>query len=77
MESNMTNERKSLIVTGTTGKQGGALISALLVTPSQPFDIYALTRDPQSAGAKALLRNPRFTSSKEISIIQHDCRESL
>lgn len=43
---------------GATGKQGGALISALLVKPSQPFEIYALTRKSTSPGAQKLAKQP-------------------
>ena len=53
----MATARK-LIVTGATGKQGGALISALLARPSQPFDIYAVTRKATSSSAQALAKMP-------------------
>ncbi|TKA79182.1 hypothetical protein B0A55_03477 [Friedmanniomyces simplex] len=53
----MATTRK-IVVTGATGKQGGALIKALLAKPSQPFDIYALTRDKTSRGAQALASKP-------------------
>ena len=53
----MTTARR-LVVTGATGKQGGALISALLSKPSQPFEIYAVTRDPASRTAQALASKP-------------------
>lgn len=49
---------RALIVTGATGKQGGALISALLAQPKQPFQIYAVTRNAQSASAQALATKP-------------------
>ncbi|EMC96959.1 hypothetical protein BAUCODRAFT_138352 [Baudoinia panamericana UAMH 10762] len=49
---------RSLVVTGATGKQGGALIRALLAQPSQPFQIYALTRNKSSKGAQALATKP-------------------
>lgn len=45
---------KKLIVTGATGKQGGALIDALLSCPNPSFEIYALTRNASSAGSKSL-----------------------
>lgn len=53
----MTSARR-LVVAGATGKQGGALISALLAKPSQPFEIYALTRNKASKGAQALASQP-------------------
>ena len=45
---------RRLVVTGATGKQGGALISALLSKPSQPFEIYAVTRSKASGSAQKL-----------------------
>ncbi|KAK5716264.1 hypothetical protein LTR17_016528 [Elasticomyces elasticus] len=61
----MATARK-LIVTGATGKQGGALIKALLSKPSQPFEIYALTRDKSSRSAQALASKPN------VHVIQGD-----
>ncbi|KAK4621871.1 hypothetical protein CLAFUW4_07128 [Fulvia fulva] len=49
---------RRLVVTGATGKQGGALISALLSRPSQPFEIYAITRDKTSGSAQRLANKP-------------------
>jgi uncharacterized protein YbjT (DUF2867 family) len=54
---NMAAPRR-LVVTGATGKQGGALIAALLARPSQPFEIYALTRNKTSRSARALASKP-------------------
>ncbi|TVY17113.1 hypothetical protein LARI1_G007429 [Lachnellula arida] len=50
----------------TRGKQGGSLIKALRER-NAPFDILALTRKPQSAGAKAL-------SSSNITVVQGDSK---
>ncbi|KAK3701815.1 hypothetical protein LTR37_015237 [Vermiconidia calcicola] len=49
---------RRLIVTGATGKQGGAVIAALLSNTSQPFEIYAVTRNKSSGGAQALASKP-------------------
>lgn len=52
---------KTLLITGATGNQGGALLRALLsptTTPSQPFEILALTRDPTTPSAQSLLTLP-------------------
>ena len=49
---------RRLVVTGATGKQGGALIAELLSRPSQTFEIYALTRDKTSRKAQALASKP-------------------
>ncbi|KAK4543112.1 hypothetical protein LTR36_005889 [Oleoguttula mirabilis] len=60
---------RRLVVTGATGKQGGALISALLSKPSQPFEIYALTRNKTSKGAQALARKPN------VHVIEGDFKD--
>jgi uncharacterized protein YbjT (DUF2867 family) len=50
---------KNLLVTGATGKQGGALISALLASnAAAEFAIHAVTRNPSSAAAKSLASKP-------------------
>ena len=64
---------RSLFIAGATGKQGGALIRALLEHPS--FDekthvIYAMTRDPTSASAKRL-----ETRSPTIKLVQGDLND--
>lgn len=57
---------RRLIVTGATGKQGGAVISALLSKASQPFEIYAVTRDTTTRSALALATKP------SVKVIQGD-----
>jgi len=59
-QSQPTIAKKKLLVTGATGKQGGAVIDALL-SSSTPFQILALTRNASSAKAKALASNPNIT----------------
>jgi uncharacterized protein YbjT (DUF2867 family) len=49
----MTSPRR-LLISGATGKQGGALIDALLARPSQPFELYAITRNKRSKASKLL-----------------------
>ena len=44
---------KAILVTGATGKQGGALVNALLASNAD-FQILAVTRDTQSASATKL-----------------------
>ncbi|KIY02047.1 uncharacterized protein Z520_02185 [Fonsecaea multimorphosa CBS 102226] len=53
---------RKILVTGATGKQGGALVKALLANPP-PFDyeILALTRKTTSNAAKALASKPQVT----------------
>lgn len=58
---------KNIIVTGATGKQGGALISALLAAPSAAQHvIYAVTRNPASAAAR------RLASISGVSVVRGD-----
>ncbi|KAF2437201.1 NAD(P)-binding protein [Karstenula rhodostoma CBS 690.94] len=52
---------RRILVSGATGKQGGALIAALTAHPTPPFHIYALTRNPKSRSAQALASNPNIT----------------
>ena len=50
---------QKILVSGATGKQGGAVIKALLADPPAfPFRILALTRNKNSAAAKALASKP-------------------
>lgn len=50
---------QNILVVGATGKQGGAVVKALLGLPQEqaasPFHVLALTRDAQSTRAQALL----------------------
>ncbi|NIK61963.1 NmrA/HSCARG family protein [Kribbella shirazensis] len=45
---------KLIAVVGATGAQGGALVRAILADPSGEFAVRALTRNPDSPGAKEL-----------------------
>src|SRR5947207_13993590 len=67
---------KNILVTGATGKQGGALIRALLSSPKPAIHIYALTRNPSSPSAKTLSSNPNITvvegePSNPLPIFKH------
>lgn len=44
---------KAVLITGATGKQGGAVIEALLQA-NVPYEILALTRDTQSPSSMRL-----------------------
>ena len=55
----------NLLVTGATGHQGGALISALLATQPKQFEIFAVTRNPSSTSAVRL-------ASRGVIIIEGD-----
>ncbi|KAH7165321.1 hypothetical protein EDB81DRAFT_778972 [Dactylonectria macrodidyma] len=53
---------KTLLVTGATGKQGGALIDSILASPqSSAFSIVAVTRDLTSRKAQKLATFPNVT----------------
>lgn len=63
----MTLSPKTLLITGATGKQGGAVISALLEDEkSSAFKIIAVTRNRQSQSAQALASKPN------VSVIEGD-----
>ncbi|KAM3418049.1 hypothetical protein BST61_g6255 [Cercospora zeina] len=55
-----TSNLRELVVTGATGKQGGALIQALLAQPTPTFEIYAITRNKSSPSAQRLLTSPNI-----------------
>lgn len=53
---------RKILVTGATGKQGGAVVEALINTPSLlPLEIVALTRNTESAAAKKLASHAQVT----------------
>ncbi|KAF5016175.1 hypothetical protein F66182_12229, partial [Fusarium sp. NRRL 66182] len=58
----MTTTR-TILVTGATGKQGSALIDALLAenNTNTPIHIIAVTRDTTSRSAQALARRPNLS----------------
>jgi len=55
---------KTILITGATGKQGGATIRALLDQKHTPVKVIAVTRSKDSAGARALAARPN------VSVIQ-------
>lgn len=59
----------TILVIGATGKQGGALIKNL-VQKNAPFQILAVTRNPQSPSAQKLLKE-----SKNIKLVQGDSND--
>jgi uncharacterized protein YbjT (DUF2867 family) len=50
----MNTSRKLIAVVGATGAQGGGLARSILAQRDGEFAVRAITRDPQSAGARAL-----------------------
>ncbi|KAK8065677.1 transcription factor SEF1 [Apiospora hydei] len=58
---------QTILVTGATGKQGGALIDHLLASPrASRFDIVAVTRDIQSSRAQKLSSRGDLTNPDAI-----------
>jgi uncharacterized protein YbjT (DUF2867 family) len=49
-------DKKLIAVVGATGAQGGGLVRAMMNEPGSGFAVRALTRDPTSTKAKALLQ---------------------
>lgn len=63
----------SVLVVGATGKQGGALIKALLASDdTKSLTILALTRDALSARAQALAASSEGTDHQPIQLVQGD-----
>lgn len=60
---------KTLLITGATGKQGGAVIKALLAADAD-FNILAVTRNTSSESAKALEKQ-----SPKVKAIQGDLND--
>jgi NAD(P)-dependent dehydrogenase (short-subunit alcohol dehydrogenase family) len=60
---------KAILVTGATGKQGGAVVKALLEAPNAAdYTILAVTRKPESASATKLVE-------KGVKIVQGDLND--
>lgn len=54
-------ESKIILVVGATGKQGGALVKALLSPTAPAFHVFALTRNASSTAAQRLKSNTNVT----------------
>lgn len=62
----------TVLVTGATGKQGSAVIDALLASSSvKDILIFALTRNPESAPAKAL----QAKAPEKIELVKGDLKD--
>ena len=80
-KANRIKPMPRVLVTGATGQQGGATVNALLAKGG--FEIFALSRTPDSPKAKSLadhaLRNSLGASDKDssnqahITICHHAC----
>ncbi|KAK1527227.1 nucleoside-diphosphate-sugar epimerase family protein [Colletotrichum costaricense] len=58
---------RAILITGATGKQGGAVISALLARQPSDFLLLAVTRNAQSTSAKRLA-----AKSSNIKLVEGD-----
>lgn len=65
----MHNAKKSVLVTGGTGQQGGAVVNALLASMGTDIHICALTRNADSQPARALAR-------RGVELRQGDLRDA-
>ncbi|KAK1457360.1 nucleoside-diphosphate-sugar epimerase family protein [Colletotrichum cuscutae] len=61
------NMSRAILITGATGKQGGAVISALLARQPSDFLLLAVTRNAQSTSAKRLA-----AKSSNIKLVEGD-----
>ena len=57
-------DKKIITVLGATGAQGGGLVRAIMSDKGGPFTARALTRDVNSAKAKALAASGAKVASK-------------
>ncbi|KAF5532681.1 hypothetical protein FPHYL_13733 [Fusarium phyllophilum] len=57
---------RSILVTGATGKQGGAVVQALVKRYSSKFTILAVTRNAQSPSAQ------RLAKTSSVKVVQGD-----
>lgn len=61
---------KPVLITSATGKQGGAVVSALLASPrAAEFLILAVTRDTESNSAK------RLAEKKNVKLVRGDLND--
>lgn len=66
-DTHVSNMSRALLITGATGKQGGAVINALLAQQPSDFLLLAATQNAQSASAKRLA-----AKSNKIKLVQGD-----
>jgi uncharacterized protein YbjT (DUF2867 family) len=62
---------RAVLITGATGKQGGSVIRSL-VARNAPFEILAVTRNPQSSSAQRLAK-----LSPNIKLVEGDLDKPL
>ncbi|KAL6789790.1 hypothetical protein J3E68DRAFT_429876 [Trichoderma sp. SZMC 28012] len=69
MADNKNESKRAILVTGATGKQGGATIDALVARGAlNDYTLLAVTRDPKSAAAGKL-------ESRGITLVQGDLND--
>jgi uncharacterized protein YbjT (DUF2867 family) len=62
----MTNNKRKVLITGATGKQGGSVVRHML---GKGWSLAALTRDPKSRAAQALVQNG-------VEVVQGDMEDA-
>src|SRR6516165_3214519 len=62
----MAGNKRKVFITGATGKQGGSAVRHML---GKGWNLLALTRDPKSKAAKALLE-------KGVEVVQGDMEDA-
>jgi len=70
-----SQSQRTILVTGSTGRQGHALVTALSSSTEQ-FNVLALTRDPNSIAAQQLLKETERNGNLTVSLIQGDLDDS-
>ncbi|KIJ39449.1 hypothetical protein M422DRAFT_781028 [Sphaerobolus stellatus SS14] len=70
-QQTVEQSRKTVLITGSTGKQGHAVISALL-SSSTPLHILALTRNPASPAARELVSKAANNENVKVSAVKGD-----
>ncbi len=62
--------KKTIVVVGATGAQGGGLARAILNDPQGPFDLRAITRKPDSKNASELARRGGEVVAADLDSLQ-------
>ncbi|RYP58788.1 hypothetical protein DL769_008805 [Monosporascus sp. CRB-8-3] len=69
LDTGSMSTKKAILITGATGKQGGATIDALLdAGATSAYDLLAVTRSPESPSAKKL-------ESRGVKIVKGDLND--
>ena len=64
--------KKTIVVVGATGAQGGGLVRAILSDPDHEFNVRAITRDVTTDKAKELAKLGAEVVAADLDCLQHD-----